>query len=177
VDEEALAAFTQRQVLTTGCGGGFSGADSPGGCRRLDTALRVEDRAIRRLMETMTGAAALFRTTGGTHIACLGDSEGRVLFTAEDIGRHNAVDKVVGLALIAGVGVHDLILCSSGRVSSEILSKAARARIPVVVSRSAPTSRAIELAEGFLLTLVGFARGRRMNVYTAPERVVKDPQD
>jgi FdhD protein len=122
-------------------------------------------------MEAMGKSAEIFKATGGTHIACLGTESGEMLFEAEDIGRHNAVDKVIGKALLGGRDPGDLILCSSGRLSSEIVLKAVRARIPVLVSRSAPTSRSVELAEEFLVTMVGFARGGRMNVYAHPERI------
>ena len=90
----------------------------------------------------------------------------------EDIGRHNAVDKVLGYAFLHGISSQDKILLLSGRIASEILLKAARAQIPLVLSRSAPTGLTIDLAEELNITVVGFARGKRLSVYTHPERVL-----
>lgn len=90
----------------------------------------------------------------------------------EDIGRHNAVDKILGESLIENIPLQDKLLISSGRVSSDILLKAWRAKINLIISRSAPTSLALELAQRLGITVIGFARGKRMNLYTYPMRVV-----
>ncbi len=105
-------------------------------------------------------------------LAALADPDGRLALTAQDIGRHTAVDKVIGKAVLGGIDTSRCILICSGRLSSEITLKALHARTPVLVSRAAPTELSVQLARRYLLTLVGFARGRRMNVYSAPERVV-----
>lgn len=114
--------------------------------------------------------SATFQKTGGVHSAALGDNQG-MLVMHEDIGRHNAVDKVMGHAFLNRLDPGDKCLLLSGRISSEILIKAAHNGIPVVLSRSAPTFLAVELADEFNITLVGFARGERLTVYSHMERV------
>jgi FdhD protein len=114
-----------------------------------------------------------FRHTGGVHATGLFDAEGRLLWTREDVGRHNAMDKVIGRALIEGlVPLGERILCVSGRLSFELVQKAAVAGAPILVGVGAPSTLAIELAEDRGLTLCGFARGRSVNVYTRPERIL-----
>jgi FdhD protein len=122
------------------------------------------DRAMREGQDT-------HREVGGTHAAALFTCDGQVVVIAEDIGRHNAVDKAIGHCLLRGIGLADKILVTSGRASYEMASKALRVGIPVVASVSAPTALAVHLAENGGLTLIGYLRGRRMNVYTHPERV------
>jgi len=112
-----------------------------------------------------------YSKTHGVHSAALGDDTG-LLAMFDDIGRHNAVDKVLGYALLNHLAPDDKCLLLSGRVSSEILIKAGHSGIPLVVSRAAPTCLAVDLAEQFGIALVGFARGERMNVYSHPEKVV-----
>jgi FdhD protein len=115
-------------------------------------------------------ASEVHRRTGGVHMAALADASG-LLLLREDIGRHNAVDKVIGAHLAAGGSFAEKALLASGRVSSELLLKALRCGVPVLVSRSAPTDRSIALARQGGLTLIGFARGGRLNVYSAHERL------
>ncbi|MBN1838061.1 MAG: formate dehydrogenase accessory sulfurtransferase FdhD [Spirochaetales bacterium] len=123
------------------------------------------------LMQEALRASEVHRRTGGVHMAALADASG-LLFLREDIGRHNAVDKVIGAQLSAGGDFADKALLASGRLSSELLGKALRCGVPVLASRSAPTDRSVALARRSNLTLVGFARGRRLNVYSAPERLL-----
>lgn len=122
------------------------------------------------LIRTLNDAALTFKQTGGVHSAALGGSDGFIV-RYEDIGRHNAVDKVFGYALLNNIPLHDKCLVLSGRIASEILLKAARNGIPLVLSRSAPTILAVELAEKIGITVVGFARGERFNLYTHNWRV------
>jgi FdhD protein len=115
-----------------------------------------------------------FELTGGLHATGLFDAAGALLAVREDVGRHNAMDKVVGRALLDGlVPLHDHLLCVSGRLSFELVQKAAVAGAPILVGVGAPSSLAIELAADRGLTLAGFARGGRVNVYTGAERVVE----
>ena len=119
----------------------------------------------------MQKKALLFKTTGGVHSAALADSE-KLLYFHEDIGRHNAVDKIIGECLLNSTTTDDKGLFTSGRLSSEILLKAAKLKIQLIVSRAAPTSLSIELAETLNITLIGFVRGRRMNIYSHPWRII-----
>ncbi|HEY6399084.1 MAG TPA: formate dehydrogenase accessory sulfurtransferase FdhD [Solirubrobacteraceae bacterium] len=115
-----------------------------------------------------------FERTGGLHATGLFDREGKLLLTREDVGRHNAMDKVVGRALLDGlVPLHERILCVSGRLSFELVQKAAVAGAPILVGVGAPSSLAISLAEDRGITLCGFARRGRLNVYTHPERITE----
>jgi FdhD protein len=114
-----------------------------------------------------------FKRTGGVHATGLFDAGGELRFTREDVGRHNAMDKVIGRALLDGlVPLAGQILCVSGRLSFELVQKAAVAGAPILVGVGAPSTLAIELADERGLTLCGFARGRSVNVYTHPERTV-----
>ncbi len=113
-----------------------------------------------------------FARTGGLHATGLFDSRGELVHAREDVGRHNAMDKVVGRALLdEALPLHDRVLCVSGRLSFELVQKAAVAGAPLLVGVGAPTSLAVSLAADRGLTLCGFARGGRLNVYAAPERV------
>jgi FdhD protein len=113
-----------------------------------------------------------FERTGGLHATGLFDANGQLLLIREDVGRHNALDKVVGRALLEGrLPLHGHVLCVSGRQSFELVQKAAVAGAPVLVGVGAPSSLAIRLAEDRGMTLCGFARGGRVNVYTGAERV------
>jgi FdhD protein len=107
------------------------------------------------------------------HSAALSDGKD-ILFFSEDIGRHNAVDKLIGKAFLQSVSVENKILLTSGRVTSEIVTKAGRNRFPILISRAAPSCMAISYAEDMGITLVGFARGDRMNIYTWPNRIRLD---
>jgi FdhD protein len=161
-----------KRTIASGCGKGtvfFSALDA---LRSRPVAGNITVRAAQALalMQSMQDRAHLFKATGGVHGAALADPE-RILFFCEDIGRHNAVDKIAGECLLQGISLEDKILLSSGRLSSEILLKAAKLRLPVLISRAAPTSLSVELAESFNITLVGFARGRRMNIYAHPWRI------
>ncbi|HKZ59312.1 MAG TPA: formate dehydrogenase accessory sulfurtransferase FdhD [Candidatus Thermoplasmatota archaeon] len=117
-----------------------------------------------------------YRRTGAYHYAFLFDPKtAKVVAQAIDIGRHNAIDKVVGLALSKGLDPSKAVLFSTGRITIDMILKAARARIPIVISRSAPLDKAVELAAQFDLTLVGFLRNNRFNIYAAPQRIETAP--
>lgn len=137
--------------------------------RSREVAISPED--CFRLMAEMQQAAETFRETGGVHNAALCSLDGIVLMRM-DIGRHNALDKIYGYCLKQGISLRDKILVFSGRLSSEILLKVAKIGCEVVLSKSAPTERALELAEDLEITTIGFIRDRSLNVYTIPERVV-----
>lgn len=136
----------------------------------VEGRIRVASSYISALMEEFRERSELHRKTGGVHAAALADADGLLVFR-EDIGRHNAVDKVIGACLPRGNDFGDKLLLTSGRLSSEILHKAAASALPIVVSRSAPTDRCVALARERNITLIGFARGRRMNVYSGEQRI------
>jgi FdhD protein len=138
----------------------------------IEDGLRIEPSLLYQLPERMRESQRVFASTGGLHAAALFDENGEMIAVREDVGRHNAVDKLVGWALLGGrIPLARTILMVSGRSSYEILQKSAMARIPIVCSVSAPSSLAIDLAREFKITLVGFLRGDRANVYAAPQRI------
>ncbi len=137
---------------------------------RVESEITFAPSHFFTLMEDFQSRSAIFKVTGGVHSAALADSEHIILFS-EDIGRHNAVDKVFGECLLENIPAQDRILLISGRVSSEILFKIARRKVPIIVSRSAPTNLAIRAANYLGITLIGFVRGQRMNVYANDWRI------
>jgi len=142
------------------------------GCRVLDDAFTVSGALLGTLPDLLREEQGGFQRTGGLHAAGIFDAEGGCGICREDVGRHNAVDKALGhLFLNGGLPAAERILVVSGRASFEIVQKAAMAGVPVVVAVGAPSSLSVDLATRFHVTLVGFARGRRFNVYTAAERL------
>jgi FdhD protein len=161
-----------KRTVTSGCGKGtifYNVLDSLRSSP-LNGNLKITTAKIWELNNDLQKNALLFKATGGVHSAALSDSR-KIIFVHEDIGRHNAVDKIIGECLLKGLPTDDKALFSSGRLSSEILLKAAKLKIQLIASRAAPTSLCIELAETLNITLVGFIRGRRMNIYSHPWRV------
>lgn len=112
----------------------------------------------------------LFIQTGGVHSCALSNGK-EIILVCEDIGRHNALDKVIGKALLEDISLSDKVLLTTGRISSDIIIKAAVSHIPVVISHSAPTKLALKIANSLNITVAGFARGKRMNVYTSYDRI------
>jgi FdhD protein len=162
-----------KKTITSGCGRGITFTDTAN-LKSLPpnkTALRVSPAEIQKLLQEFRSISKLFLKTGGVHSAALADPK-RIHLFAEDIGRHNAVDKLIGKAFLANIVVTDKILLSSGRISGEIMTKVIRNKIPVIISRTAPTCMSITQAEDHGVTLIGFARGNRMNIYTHPSRIV-----
>lgn len=133
--------------------------------------LRIKAETILSLPGTMRKMQRIFSSTGGLHAAGLFTSDGNTLFVGEDIGRHNAVDKVIGWSIINKVDLHDKVMQVSGRAGFEIVQKAAVSGIPVICSVSAPSSLAIDVCDAMGITLICFVRENRFNVYTNPERV------
>jgi len=141
-------------------------------CRPIVSSLRVPRDVVYSLPSRLREAQTNFERTGGIHAVGLFDAQGRLMILREDIGRHNALDKVLGASLFRGVSLSDSMLMVSGRLGFEIAQKAVVAAVPLVASISAASSLAIELAEEFGMTAIGFLRGRSMNVYTRPERIL-----
>jgi FdhD protein len=159
-------------VRTSGCGAGVTLSDMRQGIEPVRTDVRIGSADILSLSREFERSSQLFRETGGVHACALASGEG-LLLLREDIGRHNALDKALGAAVRRkDVDLSRCVVYISGRISSEMVAKAARAGLGMILSRAAPTSAAVELAAGLGVCLVGFVRGARMNVYTHPDRVV-----
>jgi FdhD protein len=153
-----------ERILTSGCGGGITFRIDHRLFPRLQSSLRVRPADLAARMRDLSAAAVHYRTSRGIHGAALSDGDG-LLIVAEDVGRHNAVDKVKGEALMRGIPTVDRILLSTGRVSSEMLLKAARMGVPVVASRTSPTEMAVALAEQLGVTVCGYVRPDGLNLY------------
>ena len=171
----AEAMKSRRHVTaTSACGvcGRRSIDDLMNQARKVESTMSVSRGAIEGLPAALRAAQQAFEQTGGLHAAGLFDAEGALLRIAEDVGRHNAVDKVVGAELRAGrLPLSERILFVSGRTSFEIIQKAVTAGVAVVAAVSAPSSLAIDLAREANLTLLGFVRGAAFNIYSAPGRI------
>jgi FdhD protein len=144
-------------------------------CEPVSPGPVIARSLIVELPHTLRRTQQLFDQTGGLHATGLFDLAGQLLLLREDVGRHNAVDKVVGHRVLAGEpSLANQVLMVSGRLSFEILQKAAMARAPIVCAVSAPSSLAVQVAQRFGMTIVGFLRDRHFNVYTHPERIALD---
>ena len=160
----------RRFTLTSGCGGGVSFQNLAETHPPVESGLTVSPQTVLDRMRDLNSCAQLYREVRGVHAAILGDMDAPVL-CAEDIGRHNTIDKLAGKALLQGVATRDLILVSSGRISSEMLGKARQMGIPIVASRTAPTSISVNLAHAWNICVVGYVRQNGMRVYTHPQRL------
>ncbi len=134
--------------------------------------IKVERDFVFECMKRMVEKSEKWRLTGGVHAAALYDAHGKMLYFAEDVGKITAVDKVIGMAALAKRDLSNTIIVSTGRIVGGIVNKIVRAGVPIVVSRSAPLHSSIEVAQKEGITLVCFARGNRMNIYTHGERII-----
>jgi FdhD protein len=160
----------ERMVITTGCGGGVSFGDPSLGVEPLEHDLRIHPKDLVRLFDQLHNPGSLHARARGVHAAGLSDGE-RLLVTAEDVGRHNTIDKVRGKSLLQDIDPSGLILLATGRISSEMLRKAALMGCPLVASRNSPTSLSVAMAQDWNITLVGYVRRDSMRVYAHPERL------
>ncbi len=170
---DPLRAPRGGRLVASACGlcgenqGEYPGADLP----RVGEILCLDHAALTLLMQEMEARQPIFRATGGTHSAGLFSAAGKIVAVAEDLGRHNALDKVIGQALLSGQLAAGCGALLSGRVSLELVAKAARAGLELVSAISAPTSLAIDTADRCGITLCGFVRSGRASVYTHPQRL------
>lgn len=139
--------------------------------RKLPLGFTVKAEVVSEAVKRLNTLATTFRETGGVHVAALYSQDGELITYAEDVGRHNAVDKVIGTVALKKLVFSTCFLASSGRLTGDIVLKAARVGIPVVASLTAAVSSGVEAARRTGQTLIGFVRGTRMNVFTCPERI------
>lgn len=158
---------------TSGCTGGVTAAEPAMDTRPVPVnGAALTPEQISRLVDLLFESQSLYRETGGVHTSALSDGEG-IVVSAEDIGRHNTLDKIAGLCLMKGIWPERRMLITTGRISSEMLQKAARLGAVAVISRTAPTSLSVEMAERLGITLIGYARRDRFTVYVHPERIAE----
>jgi FdhD protein len=163
---------------TSGCTGGMTSVDSE---RMLPdrsfqpslNGLTLTPQQVSALIETLFESQELYRRSGGVHTSILTDGH-EVYAVGEDIGRHNTLDKIAGRCLMENIQTPRRILITTGRISSEMLQKSARLGASIVISRTSPSSLSIQMAEQWGITLIGYARRNRFNVYTHPQRILRD---
>jgi FdhD protein len=159
------------QAILSACGGptSFFPVRSP---RKIKSELTVTAEVVSRCASRLNLDATVFRKTGGVHVAAVYENDGTIEALAEDVGRHNAVDKAIGACASQGIDLGKCFLGLSGRLSGDIVLKAVTVGIPIVVSLAAALDSGVAYAKSSGLTLVGFVRGKRMNVYSFPERII-----
>jgi FdhD protein len=159
--------FPEKRVLTSGCGGGTTfNLNVP----KISSNITVKPETLLLLMRKMMDSAETYNLSGGIHTAVISEGD-NILAIAEDIGRHNTLDKLTGECMLRKIPTKDKIVLTSGRISSEMLRKTAVMQVPVVVSLTSPTSRAVKLAAEAGITLVGYARGNHLTIYAHPQRL------
>ncbi len=158
----------ETQILWTGCASGAESAEYIN-LEKIKSSLQISAQKLIDIPGKVRKNTPGFKLTGAYHYAFLFDKGANLLLQAKDIGRHNAVDKVIGEALLEGTALHDKMLYTTGRISSDIVLKSLRAKIPLLVSRSAPLAQAVKLAREYNLGVVGFLRGKRFNIYSGSE--------
>ena len=168
---EADSRFFAKRLITSGCGGGaafYSDADIA--VTKLESRMKISTDEVFTLAQEFQRRSELYLSTHGVHSAALCD-RATILIFQEDIGRHNAIDKIFGNCLLEKINTVDLAIISSGRVSSEIMHKVAKRDIPIVISISEPTSLGVKIADNYGITLIASVRGNKFDVYTNDWRV------
>jgi FdhD protein len=175
IKKEFTSELSFKRLITSGCGRGtslYSVADTQKQLK-VESQITISALKVFTMVKEFQQRSQIFRTTGGVHSAALCNTEGILVFS-EDIGRHNAIDKIFGECILRDIPTDDYIIITSGRISSEILLKIAKRNVPILISKAAPTNLGISLANDLGITLVGFVRGKRMNVYANEWRIVTD---
>jgi len=179
VETEADKALNNKPVskrsITSGGGRGafsYNAADVPSQTK-IESRIEISAHEVFALMDEFIQRSEVFKATGGVHSAALCDTKNILVFN-EDIGRHNAIDKIFGECLLKDIPTDERLVITSGRVSSEILLKVARRNIPIIISKAAPTDLGVKLANDLGITLLGFVRGERINAYANEGRIVLD---
>lgn len=164
----------KKRIIPTGCGKGsvFVSAVDVLECKKVISSLTIKEENVYQLMKQLLHSSEIFQSTGAVHSVALCSTE-EIIVLQEDVARHNAVDKVIGYCLLENISPKDKVIMVTGRISSEMLSKVAKLEIPILISKSAPTNLAIEMADKLGITLVGFVRGKRMNIYSQQQRIIK----
>ncbi len=171
-DNEFARELLFKRLITSGCGKGtsFYSAASIKSQPKVESQIVVSPHEVFVLVNEFQHRSQLFRATGGVHSAALSDTKNILIFN-EDIGRHNAIDRIFGECILKELPIDNHMIITSGRISSEILLKAAKGQIPIIISKTAPTNLGVRLAADLGITIIGFVRGKRMNVYTHGWRV------
>jgi len=171
VEERVKLSKLHTRVIPSACG-----SPSPyqyvGKIPQIDSDLKVKAQVIFESVNQLNFKAVGFRQTGGLHVAAVYKADGSLIALAEDVGRHNAADKAIGMAALNKVPLKECFLASSGRLSGDMTFKAAKVGIPIIASIAAALSSGLDAAEKTNVTLVGFVRGKRLNIYSAPERII-----
>lgn len=162
----------ERTIRTSGCGNGVTHDDLSGQNFFIPNGVHFSARQVIDRYLEMRDTEELYPLARGVHASALCSGDG-LRFIAEDVGRHNTVDKLWGKAMLAGEETASSLLVTTGRISSEMLGKAAKMEIPVVISRTSPTSRSVEMAHAWNITLIGYVRPTSMRVYTGRERILE----
>jgi FdhD protein len=161
-----------RLIVTSGCGGGVTFDDPRLGIEPLESDLRVDPGSLREAFRKLQPPNSLYARSRGVHAAGLFDPESQELLAiVEDVGRHNTIDKISGVCLQRNIDPQGQVLLVTGRISSEMIRKAANMGVPVIASRTSPTSMSVEMARAWNITLIGYVRAGRMRVYSCPERL------
>jgi FdhD protein len=160
-----------HRIIPSACGGPYT-PQILKSLKSVQSAVRVKAETIQDCVNNLNRMAETFRKTGGVHAAAIYKADGTLMAFAEDVGRHNAVDKAIGKCALNNVAFKECFLALSGRLSADMVLKAAKVSIPIIASIAAALDSGIEIAKRANLTLIGFVRGKRMNVYNAPERIL-----
>jgi FdhD protein len=162
----------ERKIITSGCGGGVTFSDPEAGIEPIHSGISLDPEMLRQTFRKLQPPNSLYARSRGVHAAGLLDPQtAELIVRVEDVGRHNTIDKLTGCCLKHGIETRDRVLLVTGRISSEMMHKAAMMGCPIVASRTSPTALSVEMAQAWGITLVGYVRQGGMRVYSYPERL------